>query len=66
MRVDLVDVLAQLASRLRLDLLDLLEPARLHERALGFQVRREDLGELSANVGEDVIWSKLEEGLEGR
>jgi hypothetical protein len=64
-RVDLVDVLAQLGARLGLDLLDLLEAAGLHEGALGLELGGEDLGELGANVGEDVVGGELEEGFQG-
>ena len=55
--IDLVDVLAELAAGLCLNLLALLEATALDECALGLEVGREDLGELSANVGEDVVGS---------
>lgn len=61
--VDLVDVLAELAAGLGLDLLDLLETTALHEGALRFEVGRKDFGELSADVGENVVGSQLQEGL---
>jgi hypothetical protein len=35
-RVDFINVLSEFAARLGLDFLDLLEPAGLHEGALGF------------------------------
>lgn len=65
MRVDLVDVLSELAAWFGLYLLDLLETARLDEGSLGLEVGWEDLGELGAYVGEDVVWSKLEEWFKG-
>jgi hypothetical protein len=64
-RVDLVDVLSELAAWLGLDLLDLLEAARLHEGALSLEVGGEHLRELGADVGEDVVGGQLEEGLKG-
>lgn len=63
--INLVDVLAELAAGLALDLLNLLEAARLHEGALGLEVGGEHLCELGAHVGEDVVRGELEEGLEG-
>ena len=36
----------------------------MNEGSLGLQVLREDLGELSGNIGQNVVWSKLEEWLE--
>ena len=65
MRVNLVDVLSKLAAWFGLYLLDLLETARLDEGSLGLEVRGKDLSELGADVGEDVVWSKLEEWLKG-
>jgi len=64
--VDLVDVLAELASLLGLDLLNFLETSTLDEGALGFEVLGKDLSELSADVGEDVVRSELEKRLKGR
>jgi len=64
-RVDLIDVFTEFASRLSLNLLDLLEAAGLHEGALGLEVLGKDLGELGAHVGEDVVGGELEEGFEG-
>ena len=66
MRVDLLDVLAQLASLFGLDLLYLLEAARLHEGSLVFHVRRQNLGKLGTDVCKDVVWSQVKEWLEGR
>lgn len=63
--VDLVDVFSELAAGLGLDLLDLLETAGLNEGTLGLEVGGEDLGELGAHVGEDVVGGELEEGLKG-
>ena len=65
MRVDLIDVFAELGTRLSLNFLDLLETTTLDESALGLEVLGKDLGELSAHVGEDVVGSELEEGFEG-
>ena len=59
LRVDFVDVLSEFAAGLTLDLLDLLEATALDEGALGLKVGRKDFGELSANIGEDVVGSKL-------
>lgn len=66
MRVDFVDVLAELAALFGLDLLNFLEATTLHEGTLGLQVLGEDLSKLSADVGENIVRSKLEERLEGR
>ena len=65
MRVDLVDVLSKLAAWFGLYLLNLLETAGLDEGSLGLKVRWEYLSELGADVGEDVVWSKLEEWFKG-
>ena len=65
LRVDFVDVLSEFAAGLTLDLLDLLEATALDEGALGLKVGRKDFGELSANIGENVVGSKLKEGLKG-
>jgi len=62
-RVDLIDVLTELAAGLSLDLLDLLEATRLNEGTLSLKLGREHLSELGADVGEDVVGGKLEEGL---
>jgi hypothetical protein len=64
-RVDFVDVFAQFGAWLGLDVLDLLEATALHEGALCFQVLGQDLGELSANVGEDVVGGEREKWFEG-
>jgi hypothetical protein len=61
-RVDLINVFAELASRFGLDLLDLLETTGLHKCALSFELEGKNLSELSANVGQDVVGSQLEEG----
>ena len=64
-RVDLINVLSEFASWLCLYLLDLLESTGLHKGSLGLQVLRKDLGELSTNIGQDVVWSQLKEWLKG-
>jgi len=64
-RVDLVDVLAEFAALFGLDLLDFLETTTLDESTFGLEVLRKDLGELSADVGENIVGGELEEGLEG-
>jgi hypothetical protein len=63
--VDFVDVLSEFAAWLSLDFLDLLESSALNESSLGLKVLGEDLGELGADVSQDVVWSQLEEWLEG-
>ncbi len=65
MRVDFVDVLSQLLTWRSLNVLDLLETTALNEGSLGLEVLWKDLGELSADVGQNVVRSELEEGLEG-
>ena len=65
-RVNFVNVLAEFASWLGLDLLNFLEATTLHESTLGLQVLGEDLSELSTDVGENIVRSKLEERFEGR
>ena len=65
LRVDFVNVFSELAAWLALDLLDLLESTALDEGALGLKVGRKDFSELSANIGENVVRSKLKEGLKG-
>ena len=65
-RVDLVDVLAKLAARLSLDLLDLLEATRLHKGALSLELSRENLSELGTDVGEDIVGGELKEGFKSR
>ena len=65
-RVNFVNVLAEFASWLGLDLLNFLEATTLHESTLGLQVLGEDFSELSTDVGENIVRSKLEERLEGR
>lgn len=62
MRVDLINIFTQLAAWLSLDLLDLLESARLHERTLSLELGRKNLCELSTNVGKNVVWSELKKG----
>lgn len=64
MRVDLVDVLLELAAWLGLYLLDFLEATGLNEGSLGLGVLWEHLGELTGDVGQDVVWGKLEEWFE--
>ena len=63
--VDLVDVLLQLVPGLRLDLLDLLQPALLDEALLGSGVVGQGLRELVQHVVEDLGRAVLDEGLEG-
>ena len=65
MGVDLVDVFSEFAAGLGGDFLDLLESTGLNESSLGLEVEGEDLSELGADVGEDVVGGELEEGLEG-
>ena len=65
MLVDLLNVLAELGASWGIDSLDLLEATTLDECSLGLQVLWENLGELGAHIGEDVVWSQLEEWLEG-
>lgn len=48
--VDLINVFSQLAARLSLEVLNLLEATALHECALGLEILRQNLGELGANV----------------
>ena len=38
----------------------------MHEGSLSLEILRENLGELGADVGQDVVWSKLEEWLKSR
>jgi len=64
-RVNFVNVLAELGALLGLDFLNFLEATTLNEGTLGFEVLGKDLSELGADVGEDVVRSELEEGLEG-
>jgi len=64
-RINLVNVLAQFAARLGLNLLYFLETAGLHEGTLRLQVRWKHFSELSTYVSKDVVGSKLEEGFEG-
>jgi hypothetical protein len=45
--------------------LDLLETTALDEGTLCFKVSGKYFGKLGANIGEDVIGSKLKEGLKG-
>ena len=66
MRVDFVNVLAEFASAVGLDFLNFLEATTLYESTLGLQVLGEDLSELSTDVGENIVRSKLEERFEGR
>lgn len=58
-RVDLVDVLLKLAALLGLNFLNLLEATALDEGSLGFEVGGKHLGELSADIGKDVVWCEL-------
>ena len=46
-----------------MNLLDLLEATTLDECALSFKVGWENLSELGADIGEDVVGCKLEERL---
>lgn len=46
-----------------MDLLDLLEATALNEGTLGLEVGWENLGELGANIGKNVVRGKLKEGL---
>jgi hypothetical protein len=55
--IDLVDVLAKFAAWLCLNLLAFLEATTLNKGALGLEVGRKDLSELSTNVGKDVVRS---------
>lgn len=64
-RVNFVDVLAELGALLGLDLLNFLEATTLDEGTLGFEVLGKNLSELSADVGENIVGSELEEGFEG-
>ncbi len=64
MRVNLINVLAQLAAWLSLDLLDLLETARLDESTLSLKLGRKYFGKLGTNVGKNIVWSKLKKGFE--
>ena len=64
MRVDRVDVLAELATWRSIDLLEALETAALNKCLLCFCVLWQYLGELGSNVGEDVIGGEDEEGFE--
>jgi hypothetical protein len=66
MRVNLINVLAQLASRLCLNFLYFLEATGLYKSAFGFKVGGEYFRELSAYVGQNVVRSKLEEGFKSR
>ena len=66
MRVDSVDVLAELGAGGGIDLLNTLEATRLDEGLLGLGVLGKNLGELGSNVGEDVVGGEDEEGFEGR
>lgn len=61
--IDLVNVFAEFAAWLGLNLLALLETTTLNEGALGLEVGRKNLGELSADVGEDIVGGELKEGL---
>jgi hypothetical protein len=65
-RVDLINVFAEFASALSLNLLDFLETATLDESAFGLQVLREDFCKLRTDVGEDVVRGELKEGFKGR
>jgi len=64
-RVDFVNVFAELAAGLSLDLLDLLEATGLHEGTLGLELEGQHLGELGADVGKNIVGGKLEEGFKG-
>ncbi|MFN9952414.1 MAG: hypothetical protein ACK55I_04880, partial [bacterium] len=63
MRVDLINVFSELAAWLSLDLLALLEASALDKGSLCLEVGGKHLGKLSADVGEDVVGSKLKERL---
>ena len=64
-RVNGIDVLAELAAWSSLDLLNSLETTALDEGLLGLGVLRKDLGELSSDVCEDIVGGEDEEGLQG-
>ena len=66
MRVDCVDVLAQLGAWSGLDLLDLLEATALDESLLCLRVLRKNLGELSSDVGENIVGGDTEEWFQRR
>ena len=65
MRINGIDVLAELAAWSSLDLLNSLETTTLDEGLLGLGVLRKDLGELGGDVGEDIVGGKDEKGLQG-
>merc|ERR1719465_374671 len=65
-RVNLVDVLAQLAALLGINFLYFLETAGLHEGTLRLQIGWKHFRKLSTHVSKDVVGSKLEEGFESR
>ena len=62
MRVDCVDVLAELGAGLRVDLLNTLESSTLDKGLLGLVILGKNLSKLSGDVGEDVVGSQDEEG----
>ena len=66
MRVDGIDVLAELAAWRSVDLLNTLEATGLDESLLLLGVLGKNLGELSSDVLKDVVGGKDEEGLERR
>jgi hypothetical protein len=61
-RVDGVDVLAELAAGCGVDLLNALETSTLDESLLGLGVLGKNLGELGGNVGKNVVRSADQEG----
>ncbi len=62
-RVDLVDILSQLLAWGSVNVLDLLETTALHECSLCLKVLGKNLGELGADICQDVVGGKLEKGL---
>ena len=66
MRVDGIDVLAELAAGRSVDLLNTLESTGLDESLLLLGVLGKNLSELSSDVLKDVVGGKDEEGLERR
>ena len=66
MGVDFINVLSELAAGLSLNFLDFLETTALNECTLGLKILRKDFGELSTNVGKNVIGSQLEKRLKSR
>lgn len=59
MRVNFINVLAQFASGLGFNFLDLLETTGLDKGALSLKLLGKNLCELGTDVGEDVVGGKL-------